>query len=217
MPEHQSIKSHESLLRGVASELAIELTDSQFKQLGCHFAQLLKWNRKVNLTSLRDLEEIASRHFGESLFLTKVLPVPSGLMIDVGSGGGVPGLPLRIAWPSMRAVLLEPNRKKAAFLKEVIRNCGIQGAEVQTQRLDKAAETTLQGCASLVTVRAVEASEELLHHLTHLLGPGGNLALFLGAKDATRVEKFPGLEWDPAVAVPHSERRRILIGRLSTH
>lgn len=215
LPEADAIQP---LLRAIASELALELTDLQMAQLATHFSLLLRWNRKMNLTSLRPAE-IAWRHFGESLFLTTILrpsieSPESPIMVDVGSGAGFPGLPLKIAWPWLGAVLLEPSQKKAVFLKEVVRAGGIQGVEVRTERSEEAVEGNLRGRAHLVTMRAVATSEALLRDLSSLLRPRGQLALFLGANDAARIQHVDSFEWAPAVAIPHSERRVILVGRV---
>src|SRR5688572_29114039 len=103
-----------ALLRRALAGLQLPLDDHQYQQLAVHFELLLQWNQRVSLTSLRGREEIASRHFAESLFLaTGFTPPGSGLLVDVGSGAGFPGLPLKIAWPSLETVLLEPVKKKS--------------------------------------------------------------------------------------------------------
>lgn len=216
-------KPIEELLGDVVSGLELPLTPRQLEQLATHFALLLRWNQKINLTSLRRPEEIATRHFEESLFLLKVVPCETclssgasaqeGLLVDVGSGAGFPGLPAKIACPSLAAVLLEPNKKKSAFLKEVVRHCGLESVEVRTERLEEAVEGDLAGKASLVTLRAVKPRRELLHNLTKLLAPGGWLALFLGDSDATAVATTPGFHWSTPVAIPHTQRRVILLSR----
>jgi 16S rRNA (guanine527-N7)-methyltransferase len=213
-----------SLLRNTAAEFGVAVCERGIEQMGAHFALLLKWSRKINLTSLTRPEEIAVRHFGESLFLNKVLTKlgapEDGLLVDVGSGAGFPGLPLKVVWPALFTVLLEPNQKKATFLKEVVRSAGIDGVEVRASRLDEslatdnAARKILRGRASIVTMRAVAVSAELTADLRKLLRPGGLLALFLGEEDAVTARTFPGFEWNAPVAIPHSERRVIVIGKL---
>jgi 16S rRNA (guanine527-N7)-methyltransferase len=203
----------EGLLRAVASGLALELSSRQIEQLATHFALLLRWNEKINLTSVRKPEEIATRHFEESLFLATLLPPPAGLLVDIGSGAGFPGLPLKIVWPSAKTVLLEPNNKKATFLKEVIRACGLKEITVRTERLEQAMAEDLAGQASLVTMRAVAATPELLRDVRSLLMPGGRAALFVSDRDAAELAKHPAFQWEPPAAIPHSDRRVILLGR----
>lgn len=215
MPKSESVLDLERLLGEVFAPLQMEFTALQMNQFARHFSLLLKWNKKINLTSLKEPEEIAWRHFGESLFLTKVVPPPqsdASILVDVGSGGGFPGLPLKIAWPMVHAVLLEPNQKKAAFLKEVIRSCGLENTEVRAERLENASSSDLEGRASLVVVRAVGLRGDMLDRLRQLLAPDGRVALFLGTEDSSRVQAYRNLKWRTPVAIPRSHHRVILVG-----
>jgi 16S rRNA (guanine527-N7)-methyltransferase len=200
-------------LREATTGLALPLGSAQYDQLARHFSLLLRWNTRINLTSVRTPREIAVRHFAESLFLTTLLPQPEGPMVDVGSGAGFPGLPLKVAWPSVDAVLLEPNQRKATFLREVIRASGLMGIEVRTDRLEAVAAADWQGRAALATMRAVRPSCELLADLRALLQPGGRVALFLGAEVISDVRGNPALEWERPAAIPNSAKRFVLVGR----
>jgi len=202
------------LLEQAASELGLSLSSEQLRQLTTHFSLLLKWNQKINLTSIRKPEEIATRHFEESLFLTKLLPQPNGLLMDVGSGAGFPGLPLKIVWPGVETVLLEPNQKKATFLKEAIRSCGLGGIEVRAERLEDAVGTQLAGRAHLVMMRAVAPTAAVLTNLSRLLAPGGRIALFVGETSVTTLAARPEFDWNRPEPIPHSVRRVILTGLL---
>ncbi len=214
---------YEKLLREAAFGLELDLSDRQLDQLTTHFALLVRWSQRVNLTALRRPEQIATRHFEESLFLAKLLPQATGMMppatrliVDVGSGAGFPGLPLKVALPAVRTVLLEPNKKKAAFLKEVVRSCALEGMEIRAERLSETARGKLAACASLVTMRAVAATADVLDDLGRLLQKDGQIALFVGENDAAKLAKAPGFHWEEPVAIPHSERRVILTGRLAS-
>ena len=201
------------LLAGAVSSIGLELIPRQMEQLATHFALLLKWNEKINLTAVRAPEEIATRHFGESLYLAKLMPAPAGPMVDVGSGAGFPSLPLKIAWPGVETVLLEPNQKKATFLKEVVRSCGLEGVEVRAERLEDAA--SLGGRAQIATLRAVALDEGTLGQLSRLLAPDGRLALYLGEDTATALANFQGFDWQTPARIPGAEHRVILIGRVA--
>lgn len=209
---HRSAPTIEELLGEVVAELGLDLSTAQLQQLAIHFELLLQWNQRVNLTSIRRPEEIAVRHFEESLFLAKLFRPEPGLLVDVGSGAGFPGLPLKVAWPFLEAVLLEPNKKKAAFLKEVVRGCHLEGVAVRTERLEAAVRGDLAGRATLVTVRAVRSPELLLPDLEKLLAERGKLALFIGAADVEALAALPGFQWEKPQLTPHSERRVILVG-----
>jgi 16S rRNA (guanine527-N7)-methyltransferase len=218
-------EQYRTLVEKVVSGLDLPLSERQLEQLDTHFELLVHWNQKINLTSIRSPEEIAVRHFEESLFLVKLLKPEAGLLVDVGSGAGFPGLPIQIACPAMTAVLLEPTLKKISFLKEVIRQCGLAGIEARAERLEQAARGDLAGRATLVTLRAVALTPELLADLKRLLAPDGRLALFLGEKDALALRKThgteivpwlpasPEIQWESPAPIPHSERRVILVGR----
>jgi 16S rRNA (guanine527-N7)-methyltransferase len=191
--------------------VGVNVTHEQRQQLAKHFELLLTWNQKINLTSVRGPEEIAYRHFSESLFLTTLIAAPVGLMVDVGSGAGFPGLPLKVVWESTHTVLLEPNQKKASFLKEVVRQSNLSDVRVMTDRLEAAA-VALEDQAQLVTMRAVAIDEAVLEQLTRLVVQGGRLALFLGDEDAQRLTHSTIVRWEGITTIPRSEKRVILLG-----
>jgi 16S rRNA (guanine527-N7)-methyltransferase len=199
-------------LEQAAQFFAVQLTDQQRRRLTKHFELLIQWNQKFNLSAIRQVEEIAYRHFGESLFLSTVISAPAGLMVDVGSGAGFPGLPLKVMWATPDAVLMEPIQKKATFLKEVIRQCELGGTRVVTERLETAAGT-FERQADLVTMRAVAVDEALLQELSRLIGKGGRLALFIGNEDARRLSHSRILNWQSPIAIPDATNRVILLGQ----
>ncbi len=143
----------ESALRGILDELCVEVSPSQFGHLCKHFRLLEHWNRRINLTSVRDPQEAARWHYGESAFLHRELPAAASL-VDVGSGGGFPGIPVAVLRPGTDVTLLEPTRKKAAFLQEVSRE--LPNVTVEALRL---ADWT--GTADWALVRAVAPTSVL--------------------------------------------------------
>jgi len=205
--------SFEKLLDAVVSSLPLGLTRRQREQLRTHFTLLLQWNAKINLTSIRSPEEIATRHFEESLLLATLIPAPSGPMVDIGSGAGFPGLPLKIAWPDVETILLEPNHKKSTFLKEVARSSGLEGIEVRAERLEQVVEGGLAGRAALATLRAVALTPKVLKDAAKLLTNDGQIALFTSEEGAASLPG-PGIfRWHRQEAIPHSRYGKILIGR----
>jgi 16S rRNA (guanine527-N7)-methyltransferase len=172
---------------------------------------LLKWNQSISLTTVTDPDEILSRHFGESMFASKVIPVENCRLADVGTGAGFPGLPLRILFPTLELVLIESNKKKYAFLSEVVRNLGLQGVQVVPDRFEQIRPENLK--LDLISARALGEFKELLGWSARALKPGGNLVLWVGAEDAMRLAKNPSWTWEPATRIPDSQRRFILIGR----
>jgi len=205
----------EQLLSASVSELGLPLTERQSRQLASHFSLLLRWNQKTNLTSIRDPGEIAIRHFQESLFVGTLIPEPAGTMIDVGSGAGFPGLPLKVLWPAVNTVLLEPNHKKATFLMEVIRHSELERVLVRPQRLEQYAASG-SSPAALITVRGVKISHELLRHGASLLAADGLYVLLIGADDEALLPS-DYFDWREPVPIPHSENRVVAVGKRRPH
>ena len=113
--------SDEAILSALG-EFQLSATYKQVQQIQQYISILLQWNDKMNLTAIRDPREILYRHFCESMFAAVVVPVENGRLADVGSGGGFPGLPLKILRPDLHLFLIESNIKKATFLAEVARD-----------------------------------------------------------------------------------------------
>lgn len=121
-------EARDLLLRGTRA-LDLNLAPEQIDQFLVYLDLLLKWNRKMSLTALRTPTEIISRHFLDSLLLLPYLP-ETGRLLDIGSGAGFPGLPLKIARPGLTIDLVEATAKKVSFLKEAVRRLGLSGVEV---------------------------------------------------------------------------------------
>ncbi len=108
-----------------------KLSDQQAEQFATYLQLLQEWNKKINLTTLISFPEICAQHFQDSLVLDQFVDISSLRMIaDIGSGGGFPGLPLKIKYPHLFVILIEVVGKKVAFLKAVIEKLGLQGVEV---------------------------------------------------------------------------------------
>ncbi len=201
-------------LPGMLRRAGIEASEQGLAVMRAHFELLVRWNRKVNLTSVRDPVGILRRHFIESLFLTKVVKLGPGVLYDVGAGAGFPGLPVKAVKPEVRLVLVESNQKKVAFLKEVLREAHVLDARVEAERVENLIEGREIELADWITMRAVSGVADMLRVFRHLLVIHGQVALFLGEEDAERVSRGePGFEWQDPVPIPDSERRVILVGQ----
>jgi len=106
-------------IRAVLESFELAATDQFCEQIRAYIDLLLVWNRRISLTSIVSPEEIVRTHFAESLLATKAATEILGRLADVGTGAGFPGLALKIAFPALSVILLEPNLKKCAFLNEV--------------------------------------------------------------------------------------------------
>jgi 16S rRNA (guanine527-N7)-methyltransferase len=202
--------------RAVAACLApfkIAPSDDQISKIREYVALLLRWNRSISLTTVTDPKEIVARHFGESMYAANLLHVKKCRLADVGTGAGFPGLALKIACPSLQLLLIESNRKKCAFLSEVTRALRLEDVEIQPERFEEIRPETVR--ADIVTCRAVGEFKQMLRWSRVALAPHGHLVLWLGSDDATRIARAEGWTWQPAQRIPESQRRFILIGRLT--
>jgi 16S rRNA (guanine527-N7)-methyltransferase len=107
-----------------AASLGIFLRPSELDALGLHAEELLFWNRRTNLTSITAPEAVAEDHFIDAIVPSRRLP-PSGALLDIGSGGGFPGIPLRVVHPGLSYTLIDASRKKVTFMNHVIRRIGL--------------------------------------------------------------------------------------------
>src|SRR3989475_9199109 len=123
-----------AIITRAMQEYNLTATADQVVQVQLYLRLLLTWNEKVNLTAIRDPLEILYRHFCESMYAAEAIPLKNGRLADVGSGGGFPGLALKIMRPDLQVFLVESNIKKVTFLAEVIRELELTSAQVQIGR-----------------------------------------------------------------------------------
>ncbi len=217
--------------------LELPLPPVALDQISTYIDLLLRWNARINLTAIRNEEEIVTRHFGESLFLARHLfsaSVQAGSaenrawgahhrppatdhctqVLDIGSGAGFPALPLKIWAPQIQLTLIESNHKKAAFLREVARALTLTDINVITERAEALAANPDFPRAGIVTLRAVENFENILPQAIALLSPNGTLALLIGAAQIPYLTTLPAVKWQPSIPVPQSTRRVLAIGIL---
>jgi 16S rRNA (guanine527-N7)-methyltransferase len=187
------------------------LSDSQLDAIQAYIDLLLRWNAKLNLTAIRDPEEVVTRHFGESLFAARQLfPAadPHATAIDVGSGAGFPGLPLKLWSPSLNLTLIESNQRKATFLREVVRTLNLNSVSVLSERAER-----ISLRADLVTFRAVERFESILSTALNLVTPGGRIAALIGGAQVGLAQSvLPNIKWEDPIPIPLSRNGMLLIG-----
>ena len=126
-----------------SARLGIDLDGGQVERFRSYYEELISWNETVNLTAVTGWEEVQERHFLDSMAVASVFPASvldgSDRLLDVGSGAGFPGLPLKIAYPRIDVTLLEATGKKAAFLRHVVEKLRLEGVEVVTGRAEEEA------------------------------------------------------------------------------
>lgn len=164
--------------------LGVTLDAAAIARLGDYLARLLAMNERVNLTRITDPTEVWTRHALDALGLVPHLAdLPAGArVLDVGSGGGVPGVPVAIARPDLRVTLMEATEKKAAFLRAVSEAMGLSQVDVVTGRAEQLATTGLRGRFDVVTARAVAAIAALLPWTAPFARAGGRLLFIKGER-----------------------------------
>lgn len=198
-----------------APDGSLPLSQSQLADISIYINILMRWNARINLTAVRTPEEIVTRHFGESLFAAQQLFPDAGRdvgakgsshLIDIGSGAGFPGLPIKLWAPRIRVTLIESNQRKATFLREVVRAITLTDVNVFSGR----AESFSGPLGDVVTLRAVERFEHALPTAAKLVR-SGRLGLLIGAAQVARAKEIlPKVRWDEPLEIPQSARRVFL-------
>ena len=200
------------------------LSPIQFDQISTYIDLLLRWNSRINLTAIRNPEEIVTRHFGESLFLARNL-FPAGAewrsgsttdrrlspdVIDLGSGAGFPALPLKIWAPDIHLVMIESNHKKVAFLREVARALTLTNVDVIADRAEMVSTQPEPPRAGVVTFRAVEKFDKILPLAATFLSPSGRLALLISSAQVPELGKLGECQ---TFSIPQSSHRVLAVVR----
>jgi 16S rRNA (guanine527-N7)-methyltransferase len=160
----------------------VSLTDDLSARLIDYYELLSRWNRKINLTSLDDPDKAIDRLLLEPVAATRHLPTMADIqLMDVGSGGGSPAIPMRLAAPHIHLRMVEVKARKSAFLREAVRQLSLGDTLVETARHEELlARPELHETADVVTVRAVRIEARVLTTLQAFVTVGGRLLLFRG-------------------------------------
>jgi 16S rRNA (guanine527-N7)-methyltransferase len=227
------LEANDQRLPLACPELSEGTNDALYQHISTYIDILQHWNARINLTAIRNQEEIVTRHFGESLFaashLYPLYPVSSSVssvppvvkdfdvdadlandrVADLGSGAGFPGIPIKLWAPNISVTLIESNQKKATFLREVARALTLTDINIQNAR----AETLPPSTFDTVTLRAVERLPRILPTAANLLAPQGRLALLIASPqlESTRA-RLPHLNWRSPIPIPQSQSRILLVG-----
>jgi 16S rRNA (guanine527-N7)-methyltransferase len=199
-----------SVIRRALGEFKLPAYDDQVLQIQQYIKILLTWNAKMNLTAIRDPLEILYRHFCESMYAADAVPLESGRLADVGSGGGFPGLPLKILRPDLQVFLVESNIKKVTFLAEVIRELGLMGAQVLARRYEELGEEVAP--LNYVCSRALGEFPAFLEWARSQQIAAKQVILWIGARDLAEIERIRTWDWREPIQVPNSLQRLLLVG-----
>lgn len=198
-------------IEDLLAPFGVSLSREALDRLRRYLELLLRWNRRMSLTAIRDPRRAVSELFGESIFLASVLDL-EGRLVDVGSGAGFPGLAVKLVADGLPVTLIESNRRKCSFLREVARECGFSSVSVVPDRFGTWQKKGEPG--TIITTRAVDTKARFLDSLAGGLVDDGICAVFTTTDVVYRIkEQCICLRFDDGVPIPASRDRIILRGR----
>jgi len=205
--------SPDAALAAGSDELGLALRASQRKQLLTYISLLAKWNGVYNLTAIREEHEMLSHHLLDALSI--VPHVEGRRFLDVGSGAGLPGIPMAIARPECEVTLLDSNQKKAAFLQQAVIELELSNAKVSAARVEA---WHVDPRFDVIASRAFSDLAEFIGQSQHLLAEHGVFAAMKGAYPHAEIERLPegfSVRTVKRLAVPGlaAERHLVLVER----
>jgi 16S rRNA (guanine527-N7)-methyltransferase len=195
----------DALLRQAGIEALDGETAGRFE---VYLSLILRWNTRLNLTSLRTEDAIISIHLAESIACANAISPDVKTLLDFGSGAGLPGIPIALCRPEIAVTLTESRTKKAAFLQEAVRTLGI-AVKVHSSRAE-----TLKAVFDCVSLRAVDRMPRAVRAATRLVAPAGRLALMTTNSGLANLQSWAGAEfsWPSIVRLPGSTNRIVAFG-----
>ncbi|HVP80999.1 MAG TPA: 16S rRNA (guanine(527)-N(7))-methyltransferase RsmG [Thermodesulfobacteriota bacterium] len=188
---------NKDLLIEGAKTFGIDLDQEAIESFGLYLGELLKWNRKINLTAIRSEKGIVLKHFLDSLSVYPYLPQRS-VILDIGSGAGFPGIPLKIIHPTVEVTLIDSVRKKVDFQRHIIRVLGLKGTKAIHGRVqDKEILRDFGGRFDIILSRAFSDLETLLALSLPFLRTEGKVVAMKGEVDDEEMRLLTGTEGTP--------------------
>jgi 16S rRNA (guanine527-N7)-methyltransferase len=206
---------HESELReftiSAARELGLTIGENHVEQFMCYLAHLIEWNKAINLTAIIEPKEIIIKHFVDSLVALATTSFPqNSVVLDVGSGGGFPGIPLKIVRSDMRLILVEPTQKKCSFLNSVIGLLRLHGVSTFGGTIEQYTEQSIRHSIDTVVVRALKF-DEIRKHIPALLTSIGKVILYrTSAIEKQEIGKEFHLLSETAFFLPQGSGKRVV-------
>jgi len=181
------LETEQKLLSKGLLELGISVQADTVATFLSYLFELKKWNRAYNLTALKNDRDIIIKHFLDSLLFLKAFPQDSGNVCDVGSGAGFPGIPIAIVRPDISITLIEPSRKKCAFLRNIKKVINLNNVAV----LDARVEDIKDANYYIAVTRALFSIDEFIKKTKHIVKKNGCFIVSKGPKFQDELEKMP--------------------------
>ncbi len=185
---HMKIGSHQwiDLIIEGAAQMGLAISPQQASQFARHAEILLEWNRKINLTTIVDPVAVAVKHFLDAIAPLEHIP-SGGELLDIGTGGGFPGIPLKIMHPEQPMILIDGVRKKINFVKHVIRQLHLAEIEAMHIRSEELTDqASYQKRFKVIVCRALADLNAVIHMASPLLAASGRIIAFQGPQDASQ-------------------------------
>lgn len=182
----------------------ITLSQLQVAQLRIHYDLLVRWNKKMNLTTVKPGREMVVRHYCESLFFAQHIPAEADSavsLIDVGSGAGFPGIPVAVLRPTWEVTLVESNQRKCVFLRESTRH--VQNVAVLAKRIEE-----VEDRGEWVVSRAVDP-QEIVSNVPRI---ANNIGLMLSEQEFLEMKSQQDIAWSEPIRLPWGDRRLCVYG-----
>ena len=185
-----------TLLLNGAHCLGLDLTEGQVEEFLVYLEALKSWNQRINLTSLTSSTDIIERHFLDSLMGTQCFRPSAGLKVmDIGTGAGFPGFPIKLYYPTILLTLVEPAHKKAAFLHKLNGSLRLEGVTIRTETVERLKEDTESRKAyDILVLRAFTKPRASLEAATPFLAPEGQILLYVSSGEGKRWRSEAGWE-----------------------
>ena len=182
----------------VKNQLGYELTDYQFEQFNTYYKFLIEYNKKVNLTRITELEDVYIKHFLDSILVINLIDFTSiKSVIDMGSGAGFPGIPLKILYPHLEVLLVDARRKKLTFIDQLIDKLELSNTKTLHARLEK---IKLDNKFDLATARALTDLTQITDYAYPLINQNGYIISYKSLSYEEELKEF-NKKWSKKVAI----------------
>ena len=197
----------------ILSDCRLDCDAALLERVQTYLQFLAKWNARMNLTGIQQPVDVLKILFAESFFAAVLVGDPQGAILDVGSGAGFPGLAMAVYRPELKLILLEPRKKRAAFLAALRRELGLAGVSVWNRRLEECVVADFSDLPTVLTMRAVGQISEVIKHGAPLLRGDRRILLFSSVQAAKpAMQDTKGVCWQPEVPIPWDPAHLILLG-----